>query len=171
MNIKKLLAFMILPFLGIKTVLAHCPLCTVGAAVAVGGAAYFGVNKVVLSLFVGAFAISMGMWFARIIKKKFIPFQTTLIILGSFLLTVIPILPIINLHRPLFLSFIGNYGKTYAVNISLIGTMFGGLLVFISPSLSRKITKWRRKHMNYQTILLTFLLLIIAGTIVQFTIK
>lgn len=171
MNYKKLFALMFLPFLGMKSVLAHCPLCTAGAAVAVGGAAWLGVNKVVLSLFVGAFAISMGMWFARIIKKKYIPFQKTLIILASFLLTVIPILPIINLHRPLFLGFIGDYGKTFAVNISLIGTMFGGLLVGISPRLSKKITKWRGKHMNYQTIILTFLLLIIAGTIVQFTIK
>jgi hypothetical protein len=170
MNIKKLFAFMILPFLGIKTILAHCPLCTLGAAAAVGGAAYFGVNKVVLSLFVGAFAISMGMWFARIIKKKYIPFQKTIIILGSFFLTVIPILPIINAYFPLFIGFVGDYGKTYAINASLIGSFFGGLLVFISPKLSKKMTKLRGRHINYQTIVITFLLLIITGTIVQFTI-
>ena len=175
MNFKKLLAFMILPFLAIilmeKTVLAHCPLCTLGAAAAVGGAAYFGVNKVVLSLFVGAFAISMGMWFARAIKKKYVPFQKTIIIVGSFLLTVIPILPIINAYFPLFIGFIGDYGKTYAINASLIGSFFGGLLVFISPTLSKKITKLREgKHINYQTMIITFLLLIIIGTIVQFTI-
>ena len=170
MNIKKLFALMFLPFLGIKTVLAHCPLCTLGAAAAVGGAAYLGVNKVVLSLFVGGFATSMGMWFARVVKRKYIPFQKTIIILGSFFLTVIPILPMINAYFPLFLWFIGDYGKTYAVNASLIGSFFGGLLVFISPKLSKKITKWRGKHINYQTIIITFLLLIITGTIVQFTI-
>lgn len=170
MNIKKLFALMILPLLGIKTVLAHCPLCTLGAAAAVGGAAYLGVNKVVLSLFVGAFAISMGMWFARVVKKKFIPFQKTIIILGSFFLTVIPILPIINAYFPLFIGFVGDYGKTYAVNAAIIGTVFGGGIVFISPRLSKKITRWRGKHINYQTMILTFLLLIILGTIVQFTI-
>ena len=170
MNLKKLFALIFLPFLGIKTVLAHCPLCTLGAAAAVGGAAYLGVNKVVLSLFVGAFAISMGMWFAKLLKKKYMPFQKTIIILVSFLLTVIPILPMINVYFPLFLSFVGEYGKTYAINASIIGSIFGGLLVFISPTISKKITKWRGKHMNYQTIMITFLLLIITGTIVQFTI-
>jgi hypothetical protein len=167
MNLKKLFTLIFLPFLGVKTILAHCPLCTLGAAAAVGGAAYMGVNKVVLSLFVGAFAISMGMWFTRIIKKKYIPFQKTIIILGSFFLTVIPILPLINAYFPLFVWFIGDYGKTYAINASIIGSFFGGLLVFISPTLSKKITKIRNKHMNYQTIIITFLLLIITGGIIQ----
>ena len=170
MNTKKLLALMILPLLGIKTVLAHCPLCTIGAAAAVGGAAYLGVNKVVLSLFVGAFAISMGMWFANVVKKKYIHFQDTIIILGIFLLTVIPILPIINSYFPLYLWFIGDYGRTFAVNASLIGSFFGGLLVFISPILSDKITKWRSKSIKYQTFIITLLLLLIIGTIIQFTI-
>ena len=170
MNTKKLLALMILPLLGIKTVLAYCPLCTIGAAAAVGGAAYIGVNKVVLSIFIGAFAISMGMWFANVVRKKYIPFQKTVIILSSFLLIVIPILPIINSYFPLYLWFIGNYGKTFAVNSSLIGTFFGGLLVFISLMLSEKITKWRGKSIKYQTFIITLLLLLIIGTIVQFTI-
>ena len=168
MNYKKLIALIILPFFGIKTILAHCPLCTAGAAVAIGGAAWLGVNKVVLGLFVGAFAVSMGWWFGKAIKKKYVPFQRTLLILLSFLLTVIPLLPLINFHRPLFLSFIGDYGKTYAVNLSLISSLFGGFIVTISPRLSKGITRLRKgKHINYQAMLTTFFLLIVFAIILQ----
>lgn len=170
MNIKKYLVALV-PFLSIKGVLAHCPLCTLGAGAAVSGAAYFGVNKVILSLLVGAFAISMGMWFARVIKKRYVPFQKTLIILISFLLTVIPILPMVNVVSPYYLSLIGDYGsvlnKTYMLNLSLIASFFGGFLVMISPNISKKITKLRGRHTNYQTMILTFLLLGIFGLIIQ----
>ena len=111
--------FFILPILTIflvKFISAHCPLCTIGAGVAGAGAIWLGVSKVVVALFIGAFAMSMGMWFAKIPKKKYIPFQKTLIILAVFLTTVLPLLPLFTAIGPLYLSFIGQYGKTSAVN-------------------------------------------------------
>ncbi|MBU3923626.1 MAG: hypothetical protein KJ592_01800 [Nanoarchaeota archaeon] len=167
MKFRNLFLFLLAPIFLAGRVLAHCPLCTLGVGAAVGGAAYLGVNKVVLSLLVGAFAISMGMWFARVVKKKYVPFQKTLIIFVSFFLTVIPLLPLINAYFPLTLWFVGEYGKTYAVNAALIGSFFGGLLVLVSPTISKKITKIRGRHMNYQTMVLTFLLLAVSGLIVQ----
>lgn len=174
MDYKKLFSLILLPILSIKGVLAHCPLCTAGAAVAVGGAAWLGVNKVVLSLFVGAFAVSMGWWIGKMIKKNYIPFQRTTLIILSFILTVIPLLPILNLHRPFPVGLFGNYGsifnRTYMINLSLVGSFFGGFIVMISPKLSKRITELRKgKHINYQTIIVTFLLLIIIGVIVQFS--
>lgn len=172
MNFKKLLLFLMVPIFLIKGALAHCPLCTAGAAVAAGGAIWLGVSPVIVSLFIGAFAVSMGWWFARLIKKRYIPFQRTLIIILSFALTVIPILPIISLPAPFFVSLMGGYGsllnRTYMIDLSLVGSFVGGLIVLISPGVSNKITKLRNeKHIPYQRMLTTFLLLLIAGGITQ----
>ncbi len=38
---------------------------------AAAGAIWLGVSKVVVALFIGGFAMSMGMWFSKIIKKNF----------------------------------------------------------------------------------------------------
>src|SRR3989344_2974791 len=93
-----------------QTALAHCPLCTVGAAFVAGGAAVFGVHRMVIGVFIGAFAASMGMWFGRAIKKKVMPFQKTAIVLASYFLTVLPMWPLLKDAHPLLLNFAGDYG-------------------------------------------------------------
>jgi len=148
---------------------AHCPLCTIGAGAAAAGAVSLGFSKVVIALLIGGFAMSMGLWFARIIKKKYFKYQDSLVIIGVFLLTFIPLLPIFTAIGPLYLSFIGDYGRTFAINYSLFSGLFGGLLVFVSPSLSKKITQKRNgKIIPFQGTILTILLLIFAGTLLQF---
>ncbi len=156
---------------GAKAVSAHCPLCTIGAGAAAGAAVWLGVSKVVVALFVGAFAMSMGMWFSRIVKKKYVPFQKTFIIVLVFVTTVLPLKSIFSAIGPLYIPFMGLYGTTYAIDYSLVGSLLGGLAVFISPNLSRKITKKRNgKIIPFQGVMLTLLLLIILGGIIQFLI-
>lgn len=162
-----------LPLILLQRVSAHCPLCTVGAAAAAGGALWLGVSKVVVALFIGAFAVSMGWWLGRMVKKKYIPFQRTLIIIASFLLTVLPILPIMKAISPFYLNLYGGYGsllnRTYIIDVSLIASIAGGLLVSISPSISKKLTNLMRgKKIPFQGIIITFALLLISGLIVQF---
>src|SRR3990167_9169006 len=132
---KKIILFLSSIFTLVLTpkVLAHCPLCTIGAGAAAAGAVWLGVSKVVVALFIGAFAMSMGMWFSKIPKKRYIPFQKTIIVLLIFLTTVIPLIPLFKAIGPLYLSFIGEYGNTYAINYSLISSLFGGAVVFSSP--------------------------------------
>ena len=114
--------------------------------------------------------MSMGMWFSKILKKEYIKFQRTLIILIVFLTTILPLLPIFSAIGPLYLSFIGEYGSTYAVNYSLISSFFGGLVVFVSPFLSKKITNFRKgKIIPYQGVALTLSLLILVGILIQFS--
>ena len=57
MNVKKIFLVPFLFIFMVDEVLAHCPLCTAGAAVAVGGAAWLGVSKIIIGLFIGAFAV------------------------------------------------------------------------------------------------------------------
>lgn len=171
MNLKKLLALTPALFL-IETVQAHCPLCTAGAVVAAGGAAWLGVSNIVIGIFIGAFAVSIGWWISRLIKKKYIPFQRTSIIILSFLTTIIPLLPLMKSPYPFYISLIGDYGsllnRTYLINLFLLGSLIGGFIVCLTPYLSKKISALRNKKIfPYQGIILTFILLIIISIILE----
>ena len=170
MKRKLLVSLALLPGFLAKTVSAHCPLCTIGAGAAAAGAVWLGVSKVVVALFIGAFAMSMGMWFSKIPKKQYIPFQKTIIVIVIFLTTILPLLPIFTAIGPLYLSFVGEYGATYAVNYSFASIFFGGLIVFISPYLSKSLTKIRKERIiPFQGTILTLFLLIILGIFIQFS--
>ncbi len=164
---KKLLSLLPIVF-SLNLVSAHCPLCTIGAGAAAGAAVWLGVSKVVVAMFIGAFAMSMGMWFSKIIKKQYIPFQKTIIILAVFLTTVFPIMPLFKAIGPLYLSFIGEYGITYAVNYSIASSFLGALVVFISPLTSKGLSKLRNgKIIPFQGVIITLLSLILIGAIIQ----
>jgi len=170
-NLKKLILTPIVSLLLLENVSAHCPLCTIGAGAAAGGAVWLGVSKVIVALFIGAFAMSMGMWFSGIIKKKYIPFQKTIIVIVVFLTTVLPLLPIFNAVGPLYIPFVGEYGLTYALNYSIASSLLGGAIVIISPSMSKKIKNLRGgRTIPFQGILITFSLLLITALIIQLTI-
>lgn len=172
---KKLIILSFFSLFLIKEVQAHCPLCTIGAAAAAGGAAYLGVNNLVIGLFIGAFAVSMGWWFSNLIKKKFIPFQRAAIILLSFITTILPMLSIMEGIKPLYINMVGDYGsllnRTYIFNLFLIGSILGGIIVTLTPWLSSKITSLRNgKMLPYQGTILTLAILIMLGTIIQLAI-
>ena len=97
--------------------------------------------------------------------------MVTLIVLIVFFTTVLPLLPTFSAVGPLYLTFVGEYGKTYAINYSLIASFFGGVVVLSSPVLSRKITKLRKgKTIPFQGTTLTLFSLIVVGLIIQFLI-
>lgn len=163
---------MILLLLQTTTVSAHCPLCTVGIAAAAGGAAYFGVDKAVIALFVGAFAVSTGWWVGKKIKKQVIPHQLLGIIIFSFVLTVVPLLPLLTTVYPFPVFLAGNYGswlnRTYVINLGLITSILGGVVVSVTPWLSKKISAMRKgRTLPFQGILLTIGLLIILSILTQ----
>ncbi len=164
------LAFL-LALASLPVVRAHCPLCTMGIAAAAGGATYLGVNKLIIGLFVGAFAVSTGLWVARSIKKEYVRFQKPLIVLLSFGLTVVPLLSLLYVMYPLHVGLFGSYGslfnRTYLLNASLLSNIFGGFIVGIAPLLSDKITSVRGQRIPFQGVSLTLLLLIVAGAIIQ----
>lgn len=156
---------------------AHCPLCTIGAGAAAAGAVWLGVEKAAVAVLIGGFAMSMGMWFARVIKKRwnYFRYQDALVIIGVFLLTVLPILPIIGQTTGYYLSLFGDYGsltnRTYVLNLSLFSSLLGGAIVYVAPGMSKKVTKLRgNKMVPFQGIILTIALLLIAGAIVHFAI-
>lgn len=157
----------------IPSVHAHCPLCTMGAMAAASGASYLGVSNAIVGLFTGAFAVSTGWWVADRIKKKYLPHQKALLIISSFLLTIVPIVYLIMDYYPIYISWGGAYGsifnRTYIFNKFLVGSIIGGAVLFFTPWLSKKITEWRKgKMVPYQGLSLTFLILINLALFIQF---
>lgn len=173
---KKLLLFPFLFVLFIKNAFAHCPLCVVGAAAAAGGAKWMGVNTAAIGVFIGAFAIALGWWVSKLIKKQYFPLQKSFIIAVIFVTTVIPMLPMLGESFPIYVSLLGAYGsllnRTYIFDLFLFGSIVGGFVVLIAPWFSSKITKLRKgKFLHYQGIVLTFAILIILAIIMQLVFK
>ncbi len=153
---------------------AHCPLCTMGAAAAAGGALWLGVNAIVIGLFIGAFAVSTGWWVSNMLKKQYIPRQQPILIIISFLLTILPIVPVIteNNIMPLYISWFGDYGslfnRTYLLNSFLFGSIVGGSIVSITPWISRGITTKRGRTLPFQGVMLTLILLMVTAVTLQY---
>ena len=161
--------FFVVIFLG-KRALAHCPLCTIGAAGAAGAAVWLGVSKVAVAVLIGGFSMSMGMWFSRIVKKKYVPFQREILLISVFLLTLLPIIPMFSAIGPFYIPFIGDYGRTFAVDYSFYSSLFGGAIVFFSPKLNGWIRRSFKRSFPFQGIVLTILYLLIAAAAIHFAI-
>ena len=165
---KKLILLSIILILLSLPVYAHCPLCTAAIGAGAVTAKYYGMDMTIIGLFIGAFAISTGLWVGGRIKKNYIKFQLHLIVLLSFLLTVIPLISVddSSVYFPLLLS--GESGsmlnKVYWVNKILLGSIFGGAITMLSFWLHNYIKKVRSRVLfPYQGIAITLLFLIITG--------
>ncbi|HCM36720.1 MAG TPA: hypothetical protein DIS53_02235 [Candidatus Wildermuthbacteria bacterium] len=151
---------------------AHCPLCTAGAAAAGGIAAWLGVSSIVIGIFLGAAALSMGWWLARNIRRSFIPLQTQIIAGGIFASTIIPLLPLFQEYTSWYVAFAGEYGtllhNVYLLNLFLLGSIAGAFIVLVSPEVSKRVTALRRgKAMPYQGLAITFFLLLVASLVAE----
>lgn len=154
---------------------AHCPLCTVGAGALAVAAASLGVSTAVVGVFIGAFALALSIWLARMIKRKYFQGQDAVVVLAIFLSTIIPIMPFIREYRPLYLSLAGEYGtmlhNTYVINLYLLGAAVGALLLFAAPYVSQAVTRARGGQiLPYQGLGITFVLIVLAAIIFQITI-
>lgn len=161
-----------LGFLATGPVLAHCPLCTAGAGLAAIFASYLGVGAAPIGVFIGAFSVALGWWMSRLIKKRFIPKQNVVLALISFLTIVLPLIPLMHDYSSVYISLGGDYGsllnRTYLINIFLVGAIIGGLILLVSPYLSRRISVWRKNKMfPYQGLAVTFFLLALAAVILE----
>jgi hypothetical protein len=176
---KKLFAryyFIITSLLGLTLVpipaLAHCPLCTAGAGLVAIGAYWFGVKAIVIGVAIGAFAAAMGLWFARLIKKQFIPRQSQVIAIVSWLLTILPLRMTLGDYVSWYVNWSGDYGsifnRTYVLNLFLVGSIVGTLIMLSAPYVSRFVTNLRGgKQAPFQGIGITFLLIIFTSIILQ----
>lgn len=161
----------LVPLLFATTAKAHCPLCTAGAGGAAALASAMGVGLEIIGVFIGSFAVATGLWTTGYVSKRYVPYQDWAIALAIFLSIIVPILPMMTEHIPVYLSIAGEYGsilnRTYLVNTYLVGAILGGLLTSISPRLSNLITEVRGSTVPFQGMTLTFGLLGIASLVLH----
>jgi hypothetical protein len=150
-----------------KAALAHCPLCVAATGGLALLAASLGLSSAIVGVVSGAFALAMGLWFARLIKTKRVPGQDWLVALFVYLTTVLPLIPFAREYKPLFIPFVGEYGTTYAINLYLLGSLVGGAIILIAPSLSRTITRISGKHIPFQQLITIGVLLILVSSVVE----
>lgn len=152
--------------------LAHCPLCTAGAGLVAMGAYWLGVNGLTIGVSLGAFAVALGLWIARLIRKKYMPQQDNAIAIFSWLTTLFPLQILLSDYTSIYINWTGPYGswlnRTYPINLFLVGGAIGGVLIYLTPSVSRTITKRRGKTLPFQGIIVTFTLLVVVSLITQF---
>jgi len=146
---------------------AHCPLCTAGAGALALGAAQLGVGPMSIGIFLGAFAVALGLWVARLLKKKYLPGQKALLAIFSFATTIFPLQAVLADNAPVYLPFWGEYGKTFVINLFVAGAVIGGVLILLSPWLSRKLALARGGEMYpFQGMVITLVLLISAAAVI-----
>jgi len=161
---------------GTAPVFAHCPLCTGAVGVAAVSAKYFGLDSSIIGILIGAFGVSTGFWVGRAIKKQFIVYQLHLIVILSFLLTVIPLRFIgdENVYLPLLLA--GEPGsflnKVYWIDKIIFGGIIGGLVTIFAFWLHNHIKKSYGKVLfPFQGAVLTLALLLITSLTLYFIIS
>lgn len=150
--------------LGITPVNAHCPLCTAATGVGIAIAESYGVDGVIIGLWVGAFIISTALWFDRILKKKYsIPFQSAIISVLSLVLTVVPFY---------FAGMFTNPITIMGIDRLLFGIILGSAIAFSGTELSIWIKNIRGKVLfPYQTIVLVTGALTVTSFIFQYIIR
>lgn len=160
-------------FFSAVPVSAHCPLCTGAIGVAAVAAKYYGMDLIIIGLFVGAFGISTGLWVGRKIKKEYFKFQLWTIVLLSFLLTVIPLRVFSgeNVYIPirLFGEVGGMFNKVYWFDRLFFGSWIGGLLSVFSFGVHNTAKKFNNGNVfiPFQGVVLTLAVLLLAGIVVE----
>lgn len=167
-----ILIFAVLSISLIPPVHAHCPICTAAVGAAAISAKYYGMDVSIIGLLIGAFGISTGLWIGLKIKKYF-RFQFPIIILASFLLTVIPLLVISNeaVYFPLLLF--GESGsilnRVYWINKLLFGSVIGGLVTSFAYLIHVYIKKQNGKVLfPFQGVAITLAFLALSGLSLYF---
>lgn len=164
---KYFLIFAVLLINLIPSVHAHCPICTVAVGAAAISAKYYGLDTSIIGLLIGAFGISTGLWIG-LKAKKYFRFQLPLIVLASFLLTLVPLLYIDKSPVYLPLLLLGQPGsllnRVYWLNKILFGGIIGGLITLAAFYIHTHIKKVNgRVLFPFQGIVITLIFLIISS--------
>lgn len=106
-------------------------------------------------------------------KKLKINILKILLIILSFLSIVLPLKLYFYETSSFYLYLFGDYGslfnRTYVYDKFLVGSILGGLILLISPLVSKKIVQLRQgKVFPYQGLIITFVLLAIVSIFFQF---
>jgi len=149
-------------------VLAHCPLCVGGAGAAAALASFLGVKYGAIGVFMGGFAVALSLLIANRLPEKF-KFQNVIVAWLIFLTTLIPLYPFLKGDITAWAASIaGDYGsllnRTYLLDLFIVGSIIGSLIVLYSMKMSSYITQRRDgKMIRFQGLIITSALLIVSA--------
>lgn len=174
-----LLISLMLVFLIIPGVLAHCPLCTAAAGAGVAVARFYGVDDSIVGLLLGAVIVSSALWFGKWMKKKDygIKIPGFILVIASFLIFAVPFYYaglITNFDMvksmPEHHSMLGL--GVFGIDKLLFGMILGSLVIWGVFSFSDHITKKRGKRLlDYQGLIFMLAVLVIFSGILYLIIK
>ncbi|GEM_PF-2419492 len=153
-----------------RVVHAHCPLCTAAVGAGILGAQYLGLGDGVVGLFTGGFGLVTGLWVGNKLKTRFIPFQSILLAVASWVLTVIPLSGLSDQTFFVPLLWFGEAGSffnsVHFVSKFLIGSVLGGVVTVLALQLHAGIKQWRGGVLfPFQGVVLPLAALLFAGGI------
>ncbi len=165
------LPFALVGFLA-RSAYAHCPLCTLGAGAAALAASWLGVGKGAIGVLVGGFAVALGLWTPRLIRRQYVPGQRQMVFGLVVISTILPLVPSLTHYAPLYVHLTGDYGtllnRTYLINLFLAGALVGGTEVWLAPTVSRAVTRLRgNRILPYQGVMITLGLLLLGALALQ----
>ena len=159
------LSFLFFSIFLIPAVLAHCPLCTAATGAAVAVTRWYGLDDSIVGVFVGGMVVATGLWFNNLAKKfnkgkEYLPFQSGIFLLLSFILTIITFY-FANLLGP------SNPFKIFGIDRILFGTIIGVIASFTAFKLHDmlRVFNRNRNYFPYQSILVLILTLAISSSI------
>jgi len=162
----KVFSFLAVAMVGIfvpSVTYAHCPLCTAGAGILAVIAVSLGVPALIISTLLGGFALAMGIWLAKLIKKKYIKYQDYFVAGLIYISTVLPLWPILKEYKTLYAPLFGfdKYADKIPVDIYLTGAVLGGLILLATPWISNAVSVYAKKQLiPFQGLLITLVLLV-----------
>ena len=73
-------------------------------------------------------------------------------------------------YYSLYLPWVGEYGRTFAIDKFLVGSVIGALALYSAPFLSRKLARLRGDRMlPYQGMMISLALLVVASGVLELT--
>ena len=159
------ISFLFFSIFLIPNVLAHCPLCTAATGAAVTITRWYGLDDSIVGVFVGGMIVASGLWFNNLAKKfnkgkGYLPFQSGIFLLLSFILTIITFY---------FADLLGsnNMFKIFGIDRILFGSIIGIIASFAAFKLHDmlRIFNRNRNYFPYQSILVLLLTLTISSSV------
>lgn len=164
---KRSLIFMLMLFFSLTAfvplVSAHCPLCTAAVGAGIVITRFYGVDDMIVGLWVGAFIISTALWFNNMLKKKYIPFQGQIVAILIFAATIISF----------YFGGLFNASRIFGVDKLLLGIIAGSILVYAGLFISSNVKQINKNKaiFPFQTIAFILALLAITSAIVWLAIR
>jgi hypothetical protein len=151
---------------------AVCPICTIAVGAGVGIAEEFGVDDIVIGLWIGGLTISLVFWTLDWLKKKKITslWAEPLTIFFYFLAVILPLFFLKTNGYPI----IGKeLNKFWGIDKMLLGILTGSILFFSGARFYEHLKKRNkgRAHFPYQKVVMPIAPLIIASIIFYFITK